>query len=481
MADFLLGLPFLSLSSKGSPGGNARKTEIGAYVQDDWKVNPDLTLSYGLRWEYYGRITEKLNKQSIWSPTLNQIIVAGVNGVPPQLVDDDYNNFAPRFGFALRPFGSASTVIRGASGIFYDNDMRHNSEIMNNPPFVYTQQFVAAQSPSLSFNDPFPSAGNASSLMIVTLNQHYRDTYAEHWSLGVQRQIGNDFLLDVSYVGNHLVKARRLRNVNQPIGGQLPYAGFGPIILFEQAGSSNFNALESRVERRFQTGLTFTGAYTWGHAIDDRPGQGAGPAQNNYNFHAERADADFDVRHRLTFSTVWEVPAGRNRRWGGDWSPFIDALFGGWGLSGIAMMQGGRPFTVNLAQDISGAGNMKDRPNLVPGVSWKPDHQTPDHWINPQAFTIPARGTFGNLGRNTLRGPRLNDFDLALMKEKRAREDLLVQVRAEFFNIFNHPNFAPPNATLDASSLNPASTGFGVIPATISPERQIQLGLRLEF
>jgi hypothetical protein len=143
-------------------------------------------------------------------------------------------------------------------------------------------------------------------------------------------------------------------------------------------------------------------------------------------------------------------------------------------------MQGGRPFSVLLAQDISGTGSGRDRPNAVPGVSWKPDDQRPDHWINAAAFSVPTAGTFGNLGRNTLRGPQLHNLDVAFVKDNRAAENVLVQLRAEFFNVFNHPNFALPNAILD-SSLNPAVTNFGVIPATILSERQIQLGLRIEF
>jgi len=148
-------------------------------------------------------------------------------------------------------------------------------------------------------------------------------------------------------------------------------------------------------------------SYTWGHAIDDRPGQGASRVEDNYNLKAERGDADFDVRHHWTLSGVYELPFGPGRKWIANSKRIAGAFLSGWNLSGIATIQGGRPFSVILTQDISGSLNLADRPNLVPGVSWKPEDQGPNHWINPAAFSIPASGTFGNLGRNTLRGPRL--------------------------------------------------------------------------
>ena len=170
---------------------------------------------------------------------------------------------------------------------------------------------------------------------------------------------------------------------------------------------------------------------------------------------------------------------GSGRRWGSQWGKTVDAILGGWSLNGIASVQGGRPFTVFLMQEVSGAGNNSDRPNLVPGIDWRSAQQTPDHWINPAAFSIPATGTFGNLGRNTLRGPQLHNIDLALVKEIGKRK-CSYEVRAEFFNILNHPNFALPNATLDAQ-VNPALTSFGAVSSTILPERQIQFGLRVEL
>jgi hypothetical protein len=486
-ADFLLGLPFRTTSvtsgeGQGFPGGNPRKLEVALYLQDDWKINPRLTLNYGVRWEFYKRIVEKRNRQSSWSATCNCVLVAG-NGIDPALTSEDYNNVAPRFGFALRPFRNDKTVVRGSTGIFYDSDMRHNFEVINNPPFLIQRTFTSSQIPGgLSLSNPFPAGSGTATLNPQAFPAEYRDTYSEHFNFGIQHELVQGMLLDVSYVGNHTLKGRRTRNVNQPINGVRPYAGFGNIVLNEQAGSSVYSSLQTRVEQRFSSGLTFIGSYTWGHAIDNRPGQGtASTVQNNYDFRSERGDADFDVRHRMTISSVFEIPVGRGRKHGDQWNRALDAVLGGWGINGIGTFQGGRPFTVSLSTNPSGslAGAGADRPNLVPGASAVPSNQGPDNWINRDAFTLPAPNTFGNAGRNIARGPTYKNVDFSLSKKFDIAENRRLQFRAEFFNIANHPNFALPNAQW-ASSVAGAPN-FGRITQTIGSERQVQFGLRFEY
>lgn len=470
LADFLLGLPFNSINSTGSPTGNTRKTEFAAYIQDDWKVSPRLTLNYGVRWEFYGRITERVNKQSMWVPDCNCMQIAGTD-LPEGLVKNDLNNFAPRFGFAWRPVGER-TVLRGSAGIFYDNDMRHNLELATNPPFFTTVEYGLPLSVAGPLSDPFTAGAVQPGPRVNTFDREFRDTYAEHWSLSLQHDFGG-FLADAAYVGNHSVKGRRLRNVNQPINGALPYPEFRQIFLFEQAGSSNYNSMQVRVERRFARGFGLTSAYTWGHAIDDRPGQGGAFAQNNYDLRAERGNSDFDVRHRWTVSGIYELPFGPGRRWGTQQNGVVSKVLGGWNLNGLASFQSGRQFSAMLANPVSGSSLPADRPNLVSGVDWKPAEQGPDGWLNPAAFTVPA-GTFGSVGRNTLRGPGLSNLDVSLVKQTVFGEDRRLEFRAEFFNALNHPNFALPNNFADLPT-------FGRISATSSAERQIQFGLKLGF
>jgi hypothetical protein len=259
-------------------------------------------------------------------------------------------------------------------------------------------------------------------------------------------------------VGNHTVKARRLRDLNAAIGGVQPYPGYRAVTLFEQAGSSSYNALQVRVERRFSDGVGFLSSYTWGHAIDDRPGQGAGPSQNYYNMRLERGNADFDVRHNWVVSGSLEPAFGRGRRWGG------------WSLSAISTLQSGRPFSVALAPPQAFIGN---RPNVT-GIDWRPEDQNPRNWINGNAFTLQGLSPLGGtLGRNTLTGPGLFNLDVAVSKKHRLSESGQIEFRADFFNVTNHPNFGLPN-NLYGSSL-------GLISSTSSPERQVQLGVKVGF
>ena len=320
LADMFLGLPQTTTSNGGDPYGNTKKTEVAWYVQDDWKVTPYLTLNYGLRWDWYGRITESIDKQAYWNLDCNCMLIAGQDGTSRGLVDDDWNNFAPRFGFALRPFGDDSTVIRAGGGIFYDSEMRHNFSFVTNPPFFDQTRYNRSAAVPLTMDDPFQTNATVppSPFSIrFGMPKEYRDTYAEHWNLSVQREVLSDTVLDVSYVGNHVVKAQRLRNLNQfVLGGGPPLAGSFFSLMFEQGGSSTYHALQVRAERRFSDGLTFISSYTWGHAIDDRNGEGdasTGPLgiagiQNAHDVSKEKASADYDVRHRYTLSYIYDLP-----------------------------------------------------------------------------------------------------------------------------------------------------------------------------
>ena len=470
VADMLLGFPVATINSDGNPYGNTRKTELAGYFQDDWKASGTLTLNYGLRWEWYGRVLENIDKQSNWDPACGCIVVAGVDA-SRQMVEDDLNNFAPRFGLAYRPLDSQRTVIRGGFGIFYDNEQRHNFSQFANPPFFETEIFEAANPyfPDLTMDNPFP-AGAAGPLAPRAIPIDYRDTYAEHWNISLQHEIVSGIVLDIAYVGNHVVKMQRTRNVNQPIqpipGLPRPNTGFGPILLFEQAGNSNYHSLQARLEQRFRNGLTFISSYTWGHAIDDRPAEGNASFrgfQNAYDAKSERGDSDFDVRHRYSLSWIYELPGTGLEGLAGD-------ILDGWAVNGIMIAQSGRPFSIWLP-----ASSL--RPDVVPGVDPVPSDQGPDNWINPAAFTTPAFGEFGTLGRNTLRGPGLFNLDFSVSRKFPLNDARSLQFRAEFFNLTNHPNFGLPDPNFSGQ---PTST-FGIIGSTVTPARQIQFGLRYDF
>jgi len=457
LADMLLGFPFQTISFNGDPEGHSRKTEFAAYFQDDWQVTDSLTLNYGIRWDWYGRIQEINDKQSTWDAACNCILLAGVD-TSRQLVDDDWDNFAPRFGFAYRPFGDTTTVIRGGGGIYYDSEQRHNYFQIANTPFFETLRF---QGFGLTLDDPFP--GGSFPLSPNAIEQNYRDSYFEHWTLSIQHQVAPETVLEVAYVGNHGVKLQRSRDVNDLIPGVgFPYAGYGSIRLFEQAAGSIFHSLQTRLERRFSDRFGFVAGYTWGHSIDDRPAQGLGSIRSFQNHHEpglDRADSDFDVRHRFTFSGMYNLP-------GTDYDGVLGQILNGWALNGILTLQSGRPFTVYMP-------NLDQRPDAVAGVDPVPANQGPDNWINPAAYAAPA-GAFGTLGRNTQRGPGLQLVDISAVKGFDAGENNRLEFRAEFFNLFNHPNFGQPDPEF-------GSPTFGTIGTTLTSERQIQFGLRYDF
>jgi hypothetical protein len=241
-----------------------------------------------------------------------------------------------------------------------------------------------------------------------------------------------------------------------------PFAGFGPIRLFEQASSSIYHSLQTRLERRFFDSLGFLAVHTWGHSIDDRPAQGAGSIrsyQDHFNPGLDRADSDFDVRHRATFSVMYDLPQSRLEG-------ALGQLVNGWAVNGILRLQSGRPFTVYIPAS-------KLRPDGVAGENPVPDDQGPDNWIDSGAFALPA-GTFGTVGRNTLRGPGIQLVDVAAVKSFPTGENNRLEIRAELFNALNHPNFGLPNPEF-------GSVSFGTIGSTSTPQRQIQFGIGYEF
>jgi hypothetical protein len=462
IADLAMGNVLQVIGFEGDAYANPRKTEAALYIQDSWKVSPTFTLNYGLRWEWYGRVTENIDEQSNWSPDCVCIKIAGKD-TPSQLVGDDLNNFAPRLGLAWRPFGNDSTVIRAGGGIFYDNEQRHNFFQAANSPFLDTLIYFFT-----SLDDPF--RGPSPDVTPWGIPEDFRDTYAGHWNLGVQTEFLPNTILDVAYVGNRFVKMQRTRNVNQlRSDASRPFDAFQDVLVQEQAAKSAYHSLQVRVEGRPAARLALISAYTWGHALDDRPAQAAasiyGPSglgiQNSYDLSREWANSDFDVRHRYSLSAVYDLPETGYRGFAGQ---FLD----GWGLNGILLIQSGRPLTVTAFSQTRTL-----RPDAVEGADPVPSNQGPDHWINPDAFTSPV-GFYGTLGRNTVIGPGLSTLDFSIVKSFEMRDSRRLQFRAEFFNAFNHPNFGLPNRTFGVPD-------FGVISSTTTSPRQIQFGLRYEY
>ncbi|MDQ2921871.1 MAG: TonB-dependent receptor [Acidobacteriota bacterium] len=522
VADLLLGMPFQADRNLGEPFHNAKTFSSGYYFQDDWKITPKLTLNLGLRYELNLTPIENVNKMASFDPTTNTIRVAGgqeafINpvtkllelrprpGIGARLWETDKNNFAPRIGLAWRPFGGTKTVIRAGFGTFYNLQIVGNgiTPLSRNSPFRQRQTsgpFLATARPNLA--DAF--SGNPS-VVPPGIDPNFKTAYINQWSFGFQREIAKDLVLDVSYLGSQGHKLPIPWNINQAVPGpgsvasRRPYPGFGSITggYISSIGNSNFNALQVRAERRFSRGLSLVSSYTWSKSIDYNSGistgsDSSGNAQDARNLRVERSLSDYDVTHRWVASYVYDLPFGSGRRF----SPtnrVTNALLGGWQLTGILTLQGGRPFTIFTGTDVSNTGGNNDRPNVI--GDWRVSHPSPDRWFNPctqlangslrncapgdsPAWGIPPAGSFGNAGRNILRGPGLRNFDFGVSRVFKITERHQLQFRAEVFNLTNHPNFFFPETSVASGSFGTisraANTGAGA-------QRQIQFGLKYLF
>jgi hypothetical protein len=526
VADLLLGLPRQADRNLGEPFHNAMTFASGYYFQDDWKVTPRLTLNLGLRYELDLPEVERVNKIASFDPATNTIKVAGGQeayidpvtkllllrprpDVGRRLWVTDTNNFAPRIGLAWRPLGGTRTVIRAGFGTFYNHQIVGNglTPLSRNSPFRQRQTsgpFAATDRPNLS--NAF--ATGTPSVVPPGIDPNFRSAYVNQWSLGFQREIAQNLVLDVSYLGSQGHKLPVGVNINQafpgpgPVNSRRPFPGYGNITggYISSIGNSNYNGLQVRAERRFSQGLSFISSYTWSKSIDDNYGISAASdgdsffAQDARNLRAERALSDYDVTHRWVLSYVYDLPFGKGRSLGPS-KGVLSAIATGWQVTGILTLQGGRPFIVFSGRDESNTGGGSDRPNVI--GDWRVSNPTPDRWFNPctlladgktlrncspgdkPAWQLNAINTFGNAGRNILRGPSLKNFDFGLYREFHLNERQALKFRTEFFNLTNHPNFFLPNASAASSSF--ATISRAAFQSQTGAQRQIQFALKYSF
>jgi hypothetical protein len=508
IADFLLGLPQQVIVNQGLSTSWFHAKAYSAYIQDNWKATSQLTLNLGLRYAYDSPLYEEQGRVSVADLTYpggrlltpNQQIVSQLNSPLlghtslRGLAAPDYRNWAPRIGFAYRPFKSNSTVVRGGYGIFYDiSDFNTYNFSVNNPPWTKSYAASGTLASPINFDGLFPTAPTAApvagSIASESLTPTDRTPYMQQWSIGVQRGLGRDWLVDVGYQGSG---STHLQSWGVPTQGQLMpdgtivyhYPNFSFILLSSNVGRSNYNALTARIEKRFSQGYSFQAHYTWSRGMDLSSSEcGVGTdacygQQNYWNRNADYGPESFDVTHRLVVSGIYELPFGRGKRLGSQMAPALDRLVGGWQLNGIYQVQSGFPFTVT-ATDASGTGSLLQlsRADIV-GNPHARDPGDPSRVFNRYAFAQPAPGTFGNSRRNSLRGAGLNNFDVSFFKNERLTERLVLQIRAELFNAFNHTQLGPfPGSTF---SLDPNSS-FATYQTLQHAARIAQLALKLVF
>jgi len=298
----------------------------------------------------------------------------------------------------------------------------------------------------------------------------------QQWTFSIQQQLPKSFVGQAAYVGNKGTKlfTRNRHNTLNPTTRVRPFPAFNDFDSKDNYGNSNFHGLQTSLTRNFAKGWMFQGQYLWGHVLDDSAGSGEGQEPQNASCRTcERGNSDFDIRQTMTLNSVYQLPFARGNRW-----------IGGWDLSGIFTVRTGRPINVTVERAAAATPDgrtTRQRPDAVPGVSWKPDVQTPSRFVNPAAFRAPAAGTWGNLARNAIYGPGLWQADLALSKRTPLKESVALDFRVEAFNLFNRAQFGQPQANLSASN-------FGIIQNTANDKavgtgtsRQLQFMLRLSF
>jgi hypothetical protein len=497
-ADFLLGYPFRTERPTSNPQVEPQNSRWAAYIQDDWVVSPKLTLNLGLRYEYAGLFQNSFGDLANFDPDLGKLVL--ISGTPDpafaslpivrgeelgidssNYLKKDRNNFAPRVGFAWRPFGRSSFVVRSGYGIFYNvNPGYINAGIAQNPPFRTAQGFDAlpGNTPSLTMANPFPGTGSITANPNV--NAFARDRvngYMQQWNFTIEGEVLPSTALRASYLGNRGVHLDRLININEPLPGpgviqaRRPYQPFGNINYRESGRNSLLNQLQLGAIRRLSRGVSFQVEYQLTNALGEQP-FGIETPMSQWNARLDWGHADFIRRHVLTANYVWDLPFGRGRAF--ELSGFANALFGGWRLNGILSKGSGEPFSVNFNSTVTGwPSNRAD----VVGDPYA-GARTLDRWFNPAAFAVPAQFTFGNSPRNFLWGPGYFTWDTSLIKNTAITERLNFEFRAEFFNVLNHPSFNAPSGNAANISV-PAQTGR--ITSTFTTARDIQFGARLSF
>jgi hypothetical protein len=511
LADFIFGTP--SIISQGSYLiVNLRQYVHSLYFQDDWRVTPKLTINAGLRWDFATPLYERDNNYTNFDPTTDTMKHAtGGSLYNRSLVHPDYKDYGPRIGLAYSI--DPKTVARSGYGISYSFFNRPGSALegINAPQALFGtfSQSIPAGGPvpagflttinSFTSGIANPSSFNPANSNVVYIPPNSRWPYIQNWFLSVQREVAKDTLVELAYNGSHSLRLPILGDYNQaspsPVGQTLslaarrPIQGWGPITWVDPAGNNHFNGLSVRVEHRFARGLYFLNSFSWGNAMGDSeqaleyfasPGFGANP-QNIHNLAAEKGPSSYDVKLNNVTSLVYQLPFGKGRTFGTGWNPVLNAVAGGWEITGINTAHTGLPidvayYTTPAAIDVTGLQNdYRGQAELRPNVSGSSSGQNINNWFAGYTFT---QGTpsapFGNLGRNAFRAPGFEQWDLGVDKTFQIYERVNVQFRSEFFNILNHTNFGIPDPRVSDGA------AFGTIRSTYPP-RQIQFGLKLIF
>ena len=463
------------LQKIGYPGFVANKnSNWDFYIQDDWKVSRRLTLNLGLRYDY----------NTVWTTGPNQgqnFDVATQSLLPPnqKTYSAPKGDWAPRAGFAFDPTGKGKTVIHGYGGLFY-NPLHFNFATTTNVPALasYNANFFQANIAYPAPNPPLPPGTQN----VNAFPTHPKDQVATNWLFGIQQEISQGTILTVNYVGNNVHHmqagvdfAALNANPANVFTQARPFKNFANENLLSDTLGSNYNALQVKVDRKVGN-LNLEANYAWSHEIDDMVNVFSPGFVNPSDPRFDRGSGDWDVRHNLTGSAVYNLPSLKGS------NSLVRNVLGGWQTTGILQTRSGLPTNVTL---ISGFFGNPTRPNFVPGQSVTIPASWPNSHYNLNAFAIEPTydgtpGTIGTVGRNALRGPAYFQLDMSGMKNFAITERVTLQFRADIFNIFNHPNFANPDGGICTSVPLPGTcvpnANFGRVGQTIADANGTQIG-----
>ena len=494
-ASFMLGLPDSISGFLGNTSADERGWWYGGYIQDQWQVSKKLTVTYGLRYDL-------VLPPSYGSKTVSGLdVLTGAflvsNPAPPlypqatvrkTYYDPHYNGFEPRFGIAYR--ATEKTVIRSAFAMFDD----HNNTLVQETqdPRISWPEGIGISVGSLNRAAPTTYFNNLP-LYASFFNplQPYVDfgadprnkiPYVMEYNFGVQQQIASSLVLDLDYVGSvgrHLFIQPSANTALTPGPGPValrqPFPAYGGAFSFdENVGNSSYNALQVKLQKSLSYGLSFLGSYTWSKSLDIQSEGQSGSIETIYDYGRDWGPSDFNRSQLFVFSTVYQLPFGKGKPYLSGANGVERAILGNWNLGGIVTLDSGRPFSIVAGGDIANVGGGSQRAQVV-GTPNSGFNQSRLEWFNTAAFALPTVYTFGNEGRNNLTGPSQKNLDFITYKDFPFTERMTLQLRGEFFNIFNHANFGQPNNNVQGGS------AFGTITSTATGPREIQFALKLIF
>lgn len=503
-ADFLLDLVGSKSIGRSGPWTQIQN-RVGVFIQDDFKVNPNLSLNLGLRWEYASPISEKDDRQVNFDLKTGQWVRPGEQGLGDGLTKPYYGGFSPRLGFAWT--ANEKTVFRGGYGMVqYQEGTGANCRLPLNPPFFgeFSRNYSAASPGSMAVG--FADVADQTNLQIRAWDPNLKPQLTQQWNVFVERQVTDTTSLNVGYVGSRSTRVVTFGNANQPLPGtgapstwlpdeqRRPFPQFGLIRWTASDGKINYHGLQTSARHRRSGGLEFLASYTfsntltdnggfygpgWGHQSDS--GLGGIGGDGNLNIRDKSLDygpAWFSAKHTGAFSGSYDLPFGKGRKVGSDWSGVKQALLGGWNVSGILSVRSGLPVTA-----VTGWGNIslqsssmvtQERADRVAGVDTVVSNPDWNSWLNPAAYKLPAQGQFGNSGVGSARGPGFYNVDMGVDKSFDLGGSRYFTLRVEAFNLLNHANKGLPVRDITSGQ-------FGQILGTANAARVLEIAGKLVF